>query len=509
MAEEVTKHISTPISPHQFCKIHTDRFIQWICQDCEGGCCPSCLSDHDQHTIIGLQQAATKARDRLIGTTEAKMKLEADVKVSYSVKKMLTEYNNMQTRFRDNIVTTRKQMNDLADKLDVVEKETEEKMKAEIKELEIMDFDLNEFIQTKRDLLDYISKLTTVASDAELVLKEIKYPKYTSSSCLDSVVIKDTDFLNMDKLDIMKTALRETDDDELVSFGRRHIHITSLKNLKIQDTLLKRGNSVTGMAYRTEDNKLITRVNAAKSISVYNSHGILEKRMSIVEAIKAHNSKLSLQGISIDTKRDLYLLPTTDGTLVTMETDGNVKDTIKVIDAPLHGISYSNHGDIYVTSSGGGVYGGTDQVYVVDPNTKQTLQTFKPTTTFNWPLAVHCDPHKPVIYVADCSNHCIKSLDYTGTLLHTYTGECAGDKVLNSPVGMCTDPEGRLLVCDHGNKRVVALQQIDGNVRCETLITIEDPHDTTPPFSLYADSLTGKLYVGFLSGKIQCFTPEL
>ena len=509
MAEEVTKHISTSISPHQFCKIHPDRFIQWICQECEEGCCTLCLSEHDQHTIISLQKAAAQSRDHLKENIDDKKKLDSDLKVSQSVKKMLTEFKNMQTKLKDNIIATRKQLKDLLDKLDVLEQETEEKMKAEIKELEIMDFDLSEFIQTKRDLLDYISKLTTVASDAELVFKEQKYPKYASSSCLDSVVIKDTDFPNMDKLDNMKTTLIEIDDDELVSFGRRHVHITPLKNLKLQDTLLKGGSAVTGIFYREENTRLITRTD--DEVHVFDPVGVLESKLGIGKLTDSDKS-YSLTGISFDTKRDLYLLPMNDGTLVTMDTDGNVKNTIKVTDASLHGISYSNHGDLYVTSSAGGDYGGTDQVYVVDPNTKQTLETFKPTTTFKFPLAVHCDldlnTDKPVIFVSNHGDNCIKVLDYTGTLLHTYTGKSTGIKPLCSPYGMCTDPEGRLLVCDCGDKRVVAFWQIDGTDQCETLITADTIGDTSP-WCVYADSLTGKVYVGFQNGKIQCFTPDI
>ena len=516
LAEEVTKHISTPISPHQFCKIHPDRFIQWICQECEERCCPNCLSEHDQHTIIGLQQAATMTRDRLKEKVEGKMKLDTDIKVSESVKKMLTEYKTTQTRFRNNIANMRKQLNDLLDKLDVVEQETEEKMKAEMKELEIMHFDVSEFIQTKRDLLNYISKLTTVASDAELVFKEEKYPKYASSSCLDSVIIKDADFPNIDKLDNMNTALREIEDDELVSFARRHVHITPLKNLKLQDTLLTRGNSVTGMAYRAEDNKLITRKYGSASVDFYDSHCVHQAQCIKPNLVQSPSDKPNhcLHGVSIDTKRDLYLLPMVDGTLVTMDTDSNVKDTIKVIDASLHGISYSNHGDLYVTSSAAGDYGGTEQVYVVDPNTKQTLETFKPTTTFMWPLAVHCGIYpdiggdQPLILVADYGHNCIKVLNIKGTLLHTYISKSIGVAPLSGPYGMCTDPEGRLLVCDCGNKRVVvALWQIDGTDQCETLITADTINDANP-ICVCTDSLTGKVYIGCQNGKILLFAPD-
>ena len=511
MAEEVTKHITTPISPYQFCMVHTDRFIQWVCQECEQGCCLHCLCEHDQHTITGVQQAATMASGRLKEKVEDKMKLEGDIKVSESVKKMLTEYTIMQTRFTEHIANIRKQLKDLLNKLDVVEQETEEKMKAEIKALEIMHFDVNEFIQTKRDLLDYLDKLTTVASDAELALKEQKYPKYASSSCLDSVVVKDTTLPNMDILDKLNVILRLIDNDKLVSFARRHVHITPLRKLRLQHSHWKSGYTVTGMTDRPLENKHITpEYNERNSILVYDPKDILEARFGTkLIKYRSDKSKHSLQGISIDTKRDLYLLPMTDGTLVTMDVDDNVKDTIKVIDAPLHGISYSSHGDIYVTSSAGGDYGETDQVYVVDPNTKQTLQTFKPTTTFKWPLAVHCDPHKPVIYVSCHGDNCIKVLDFTGTLLHTYTGQTTGNKPpISRPLGMCTDPEGRLLVCDFANKRVVALWQIDGTDQCETLITADRIGDREP-WSVYADSLTGKVYVGFQNGKIQCFAPDL
>ena len=53
--------------------------------------------------------------------------------------------------------------------------------------------------------------------------------------------------------------------------------------------------------------------------------------------------------ISLDTTRDLYLLPCADGSLVRMEMDGRVRDTTK-LGSSLCGVAYLQEQDMYILS---------------------------------------------------------------------------------------------------------------------------------------------------------------
>ena len=121
-------------------------------------------------------------------------------------------------------------MKELERKVDEAEKECEEKMKANIKDLEIMNFDVSEFIQTKRELLEYVSYLTTEASDAELIFREQQYPKYTSSKCTDFVTINDVEFAVLRNINKLEEQLDMLHDIELVSFRNKPPYSKPLKN---------------------------------------------------------------------------------------------------------------------------------------------------------------------------------------------------------------------------------------------------------------------------------------
>ena len=64
-----------------------------------------------------------------------------------------------------------------------------------------------------------------------------------------------------------------------------------------------------------------------------------------------------------------------------------------------------------------------------------------------------------MIIVSNYGNHCIRVLDMSGHLLHTYDKERQrgqGDGQLNYPWGMCTDPGALIIVGDTYNYRVMS-----------------------------------------------------
>ena len=90
-----------------------------------------------------------------------------------------------------------------------------------------------------------------------------------------------------------------------------------------------------GMTYDSRSQTLIVRTDFEQNfIEKYDQLG-----NHLGSVGKGVDEAVGLMGVAMDTKREMYILPTSAGDLVTMDTEGNVKDTIKVIDAPLHGIS--------------------------------------------------------------------------------------------------------------------------------------------------------------------------
>ena len=230
------------------------------------------------------------------------------------------------------------------------------------------------------------------------------------------------------------------------------------------------GDNTYGLAVDSVRERLVVRrKDTTAPITVYDFQG---QQLQVLGKDVEGIASTDRQGVAIDTKRKLYILPMEDGSLVTMDANGIVQDRIKVMDETLHGICYSDQ-DMYITSSVN-----TDMVYMVNPNTKQICKDFCPTTTctFSFPYNVSSgqydpgDGTKPVIFVSDCFNHCIKVLDYSGNLLHTYGKEGKGDEELYLPEGVCVGPDCRVIVCDINNNRVVAFYSEEDKDGWEVLL---------------------------------------
>ena len=168
---------------------------------------------------------------------------------------------------------------------------------------------------------------------------------------------------------------------------------------------------------------------------------IKELEAKVIKVEEEINTKLTTEikhlemmslSISIDTKRDLYILPMSNGSLVTMDLSGGVIDKIKLIPKPLYGAAYCET-DFYVTSSNN-----PPQVYLINPNIKHNVASFSPNTTFTHPFNINscqfrsAGAIKPAIVVSDFNSHCIKVLDMSGQLLHTYGKEGNAGQILTN-----------------------------------------------------------------------------
>ena len=334
---------------------------------------------------------------------------------------------------------------------------------------------MKDYMGSKDKLERHLTYLIENASDPEVVVRENDIPKYEMSS-FKKVILKETlefpDFVTQFR-DI-KIQLDKCQKDLDIGFTKYKVEDCSEKPL----TNLNKtngftiGNSAWGLAIDSYRERLVVRrEDTTAPITVYDFQG---QQLQVLGKDVQGITRESCQGIAIDTKRDLYILPMTDGSLLTMDMNGIVMDTIKVINSTLYGAAYCET-DFYVTSS-------TDphQVYLIDPNTKQKVASFSPNTTFKYPFNVHSCQFtsggvtKPAIIVSNYYSDCIKVLGMSGHLLHTYGMEGqAGqeDGELYGPWGVCTDPGGRIVVGVWYNYRVVSYWSEGDKDKFETLVS--------------------------------------
>jgi len=72
--------------------------------------------------------------------------------------------------------------------------------------------------------------------------------------------------------------------------------------------------------------------------------------------------------------------------------------------------------------------------------------------TLDHPFGCVC--HKNMFIVFDSNNHCLKVYDGSGRFLHQIGEEGEADGQLKTPMGLCVDKYGNILVCDRGNNRI-------------------------------------------------------
>ena len=320
---------------------------------------------------------------------------------------------------------------------------------------------------TRQRLIDQQDKV----ADTELVCGEKDILQYNTGTILSKYTTEDTRQneltqtidTNIDTQTVTTPVDKQSPADTPSTPLKHFVKITSFEV----------GRSIYGLAVDSVRGRLALRgQDMTAPITVYDlKRNQLREMGEWVKGIADGYNK----GIAIDTKRERYLLPMEDGSLVTIDMNGSRtgKGRTKVIDQPLHGVCYSDQ-DLYITSSID-----TQTVYVINPKAKGICMDFNCATTFLNPIHVSSgqydtgDGTKPVIIVSDWSNHCIKLLDYSGNLLYTCgkKGQAGGgDGELYYPLGVCMGSGGRIIVCDCDNNRVVSFYREEDKDRWEVLL---------------------------------------
>ena len=182
-AEDSSTHKTYPTSVNMFCKTHGDKGVLSLCLTCGQPCCSHCLMKaHRDHAAEDIDTAGDKARKRLNDIRDEMVRATGEEHVSHALKRTLTKGKELQGNFQSSITDIQTVLKELAEKVDAVSYEINEKLSADIKSLERMEAGVSNFTQSKKLLQDHLSYLTEEASSPEVVAGEKELPKYDRST---------------------------------------------------------------------------------------------------------------------------------------------------------------------------------------------------------------------------------------------------------------------------------------------------------------------------------------
>ena len=186
--------------------------------------------------------------------------------------------------------------------------------------------------------------------------------------------------------------------------------------------------------------------------------------------------------ICIDTTHNNIVIVDLDKGLLCMTKTGKVVRKIPIPGGRrMCGVTYCHHRDMYVVTDAGNHclwFVSSDSGKVIHRVGSQGSED----TQFNSPSYV-C--HQTIsdsechIIVSDSHNHCIKVLSPTGEFIRNYGCEGSGDRQLQTPHGVCVDPQGRVVVCDRDNGRVVRYWWDEGE-KWDVILTKQQLGDERP-----------------------------
>ena len=202
---------------------------------------------------------------------------------------------------------------------------------------------------------------------------------------------------------------------------------------------------------------------------------------TVVTTIKKGMSNKTAR-ICIDTTRNHIVIVDWGKGLLCMTKTGKVVREIPIPGGRcMLGVTYCHHRDMYVVTD---TY--NDCLWFVSSDSGKVIHKVgsqgSGNTQYNSPYyACHqtISDSECHIIASDSENHCIKVLSPTGEFIRKYGCQGFGDSQLQYPRGVCVDPQGRVVVCDCGNYRVVRYWW-DESEKWDVILTKQQLGDERP-----------------------------
>ena len=479
-------HSSVRLSKRTICHKHPSHFIVAYCMDCTQGLCMTCAETyHVTHDVIDMEDKTlvkekntqlTSYIDKLRGSERLFTNYKSEVRLSSQ--KLITAYDNTKQHLIDFKETIINASDKEIEKIDV-------KKDSELKKVALHEEQIEYICATRESLTSFIKDIQQRNSAPDIILSADDLPDITTNSVpvlpkLDLPVINDVTNDLVQSIKGMITYSRdetkydrkskESSTREVVPTHTTHssssivdrsggaaskMMPSSIGSMGegvsvIQVLELKVGVNAWDVSWDTEGPGWWVR-NGKRELCKYDMNG------TVVTKIKKGMTEDNAH-ICIDTTRDHIVIVDCGKGLLCMTKTGKVVREIPIPDGRcMYGVTYCHHRDMYavtdtykhclwfVSSDSGKV------IHKVGSHGSGDTQFSNPYFVCHQTIS-HSECH---IIASDSDNHSIKVLSPTGEFIRKFGCQGFGDRQLQSPCGVCVDPQGRVVVCDHGNYSVV------------------------------------------------------
>ena len=527
--QEATHQVVT-LSKRTICQKHTSELNNFYCTVCKVGLCIMCnASGHTSHDVtpISNQDLVKCQSDKLREYTE-KLVTEAPV-----IEKCQTEAQEAKINLQEMYGSAKQHLNDLRkeinDCLDDFDKELEKELAMGTEKLEKYETDISDMIFTRNCLTSYIEKVASRECASEVVLTAndlpdiptsiptmpgYKVPEITSSIGYITAILSETIvFKSTDTNETSEVLAPEADPQRVVEDERRRrkeeeaglglvVQLPPLESdrpRKVWEVSFE--HAVSDILWNTHEKGWLVRVGGtAPGVYQCDNNGSLTGTLG-KEVLRSTGRMCFGKGDSI---------VTVDGQtkVICLSASGKMERLLMIPGcSKLCGVTYCHHRDMYVVTDIG-----KHCLWFVDGDANVVIKHVgirsSDGVNFFYPWFVCHQTTRDSdcnIIVSDSGNCCIAILSSTGDFIRQLGTKGSGDKQLQNPGSVCVDPQGRLVVCDNSNKRVVRYWW-DGEERWSELLTTKDLEDETPMFAVISPDgrhLVVRI-VGY-EGTVRCF----
>ena len=489
------------------CQIHCDEVLKFYCTTCSCLICCDCMAlSHSSHTCDRIEAAAKKEKDGLLvsvsaGVTAVKKLKDAMAKGEKFIQNIKTRQHSVNDEIKECFKDLREALH-----------RREECLLAKSSEISLMKItalmlqieDMNKLCNEITRVCEYVKEAADTYSPTEILsAKKSMVVKLSSineafDTCPLDPCKNNTIFTNFTAFSVK----REIEKAGIITGGA--CASTSTASLYIPQAIKGKVKKVPITARDIQGEPYL--------------HGgdVVKAKLGLVGY-----GEFDVKGTVQDNKDGTYevsIIPQTTGEHQLDITIGNehiklspfiisVREerpytsqtclqTYSGSSSPL-GVAFSNSDEMFVTNNS------SHCIEVINKQQGNVLRTIGSSGSGNLQFSI---PNSMIIrgkmvYVTDQNNGRVQKFTTSGEFISTFGSYGSGDGQLNTPVGICIDPDGKIYVAEYRNNRISVFnadesfnRHISGNL--------------SNPWGLAFDP-SGNLHVpNFGSNNIAVFTPE-
>ena len=484
---KITKgHSLVTLSKRTICQKHPSHFIAAYCKGCTQGLCMTCAdTEHVTHDVIDMEDKTlvkekntqlTSYLDKLRGSERLFINYKSEVR--HSSQKLITAYDNTKQHLKDFKKSIMKATDEEIEKIDV-------RKAAEVKKLAMHEEEIENIRATRESLTSFIKDIQQRNSAPDIVLSADDLPDITTNSVpvlpkLDLPVINDVSNDLIQSIKGMITYSRDNVKHEMPSNERPTREVISPHTTHSSSSIVDRSGGAISKVMTSSIGSMGERVSVRQvwevkvSVDAWDVTWDTEGPGWWVRNVNEELCQYDMNGtvvtkikkgipnnngcICIDTTRNHIVIVDYYKGLLCMTKTGKVVREIPIPGGRcMWGVTYCHHRDMYVVTNEH-----NHCLWFVSSDSGKVIHKVgsrgSGDTLFNYPDFV-C--HQTIsdsechIIVSDSDNHCIKVLSPTGECIRKLGCQGSGDRQLQDPCGVYVDPQGRVVVCDMINCRVV------------------------------------------------------